>query len=530
MFWTGLDSLRGHALVAAMISVCACSFLLFGYDQGVMSGVVISEYWLAAMGHPSTIMTSTLVSLFDVGAFFGAVASAFTSESLGRKRSLILGAFIVLIGAILMGTSYERIQFMVARITAGVGIGYVTSMAPVYMSEISTAKQRGWQFCAQPTTLLFGLVITYFINYGCYFRPGNFQWRFPLLFQCIFALYIMVVVIFLPETPRWLMRHDGNEDRGLLVLAKLRDKDVTDEAVQKEKDEVIDALRIEAEHEGTWWDLFRDGGIAANKRFYLALAIQFMEQLSGINIVSYYAPTIFQQSLGMDQKQSLFLGCWLQLFYFCASFLTWVIIDRIGRRKLFIWCALAMTVVLVLEAACVAVGNHAASIFAVIMVFAFEAFFTWGWMATVWIYPPEILPLSIRGKGASLAAASDFVGNFLVVEITPPALQNIGWRTYVIFAVFNIVNAVIVWAFFPETAGVTLEAMDRLFVTDYEDETPQNWFTSKFQWAVVRKAEAYKKNEALRARVNQLEGGTAYKMQQMNAANEDPARVTATDL
>lgn len=281
MFWTGVDSLRGHALVATIISVCASGFLLFGYDQGVMSGVVISQYWLDAMDNPSTIMTSTLVSLFDVGAFFGAIASAFTSERLGRKRSLIFGAFVVLVGAVLMGSCVERIQFMVARITAGVGIGFITSMAPVYLSEISTAHQRGWQFCAQPSTLLFGLVITYFINYGCYFRPGEFQWRFPLLFQCVFAIYIIAVTIFLPETPRWLMRHDGNEERGLLVLAKLRGKEVTDEAVQKEKDEVMDALRIESQHEGTWWDLFKDGGIAANKRFYLALAIQFMEQMSG---------------------------------------------------------------------------------------------------------------------------------------------------------------------------------------------------------------------------------------------------------
>lgn len=122
-------------------------------------------------------------------------------------------------------------------------------------------------------------------------------------------------------------------------------------------------------------------------------------------------------------------------------------------------------------------------------------------MATVWIYPPEILPLKTRAKGASLAAAADFLGNFLVVEITPPALKNIGYKTYIIFAVLNIVNAIIVWAVYPETAGQTLESIDRMFVAKWQGEElierDQLW--RKGQWSVVRKA------RALRAK----DGGTS---------------------
>jgi hypothetical protein len=120
-------------------------------------------------------------------------------------------------------------------------------------------------------------------------------------------------------------------------------------------------------------------------------------------------------------------------------------------------------------------------------------------MATVWIYPPEILPLKIRAKGASLAAAADFLGNFLVVEITPPALKNIGYKTYIIFAILNIVNATIVWALYPETAGQTLESVDRMFVAKWQDEAlierDQLW--KKGQWSVVRKARALKSNEGV---------------------------------
>jgi len=122
---------------------------------------------------------------------------------------------------------------------------------------------------------------------------------------------------------------------------------------------------------------------------------------------------------------AIFMGCFLQVWYILASFLTWYTIDRIGRRPLLISMAIGMCVVLVLEAILVAVGGTGASIAAVVMVFLFEACFTWGWMGCVWVYPPEILPLKIRAKGAALAAAADFLGNFLVVEITPPALKNV---------------------------------------------------------------------------------------------------------
>jgi MFS family permease len=278
---TGLVSLHGTLLIAAITSVCSSGFLLFGYDQGVISGIVISQYWLDAMGDPSTLMIGTITALYDVGAFFGAISAAFTAEWLGRKRTLLLGAGIVVVGAILMGSAVERIQFMIARIVTGVGIGYVTSVTPVYQSEISAAEQRGWQVCCQLSTMLFGLMLAYWINYGVFFVQSAFQWRFPLLFQCVFAIYILVLTIWLPDTPRWLMRRDGNEDRGLVVLGRLRGLGAESEIVQKEKDEIMEAIAIEEKEEGTWGDLFKDNGIKAHKRFYLALGIQFMQQMTG---------------------------------------------------------------------------------------------------------------------------------------------------------------------------------------------------------------------------------------------------------
>jgi len=217
-----------------------------------------------------------------------------------------------------------------------------------------------------------------------------------------------------------------------------------------------------------------------------------MQQTSGINIISYYAPTLFTESLGMSPERALFVGCFLQVWYILASLLTWYMIDAVGRRRLLISMAIGMGVVMICEAITVAIGTQQSGIAAVFFVFAFEACFTWGWMATVWIYPAEILPLKIRSKGAALAAAADFLGNFIVVEITPPALKNIGYKTYIIFAVFNLIAAFIVYCFYPETAYLNLESVDLIFLPDenrdQEIESKQKFYHKAIQWNVVPRA------------------------------------------
>lgn len=279
---TGLEALRGWPLITLITSCCCAGFLLFGYDQGVMSGVVISHFWLSEMGNPSTLMVGTITALYDVGAAAGAIGAAFMAEPLGRKATLMLGALVLAIGSIIMGCAFERIQFMVGRVITGVGIGYITSVCAVFQAEVSPAIHRGWLTCSQLTIMLAGLLLAYWINYGFYFHRNSSQWRFPLLFQCVFCAYILVAASFCPDTPRWIMAHSKTPDEGLGVLARLRNQAPEAPAVQREKKDILAAISIEAKEEGSWADLFKSNGIAANKRFYLALGIQFMQQMTGM--------------------------------------------------------------------------------------------------------------------------------------------------------------------------------------------------------------------------------------------------------
>ncbi|KAK4185116.1 general substrate transporter [Podospora australis] len=510
-----MGHLSGPPLIGAITSACSAGFLLFGYDQGVMSGVVISPSWLSAMGHPSPWVIGTLTAVYDIGAIIGAILAAFTSDSLGRKRTLLLGAFLVCISGLAMGFSRDRVQFGASRTAVGVGIGYITSVCPVYQSEISAHKQRGWQVCCQLTTMLVGLALAYWINYGFYFYQGDAQWRVPLWIQCVFAVYILVLTPFLPDTPRWLFSHGSDAAAGKEVLARLRGKPQDHQEVQQEAEQIQLAIDRETKanngHTPGWGDLFKPNGVSADKRFYLAIGIQFMQQMTGINIVTYYAPTLYKTGLGMSEEKALLLGGYTQLWYILASLVTWYTIDRVGRRKLFISMALGMAVVLVGEGLATKADSHMGAIIAVVCLFLFEGCFSWGWMACVWIYPPEILPLSIRAKGSALAAAADFIGNWIVVEVTPVGIATMGWTFYLVWATFNLVNAGIVWLFYPETGGLQLEAVDHVFTEEIADALTAGADESLFQrlqWARVRIAAEAVKESRRRTRSDRRNNNT----------------------
>lgn len=426
--------------------------------------MIVSQNFLDLMGNPNPSLTGTISSLYDVGAIFGGLACAVFAEKIGRRGVLINGSIVTIIGVVLQCTTYSLAQMLVGRVVTGAGVGFICSICAVYQAEISEATHRGWLTSCQVTTMLFGLMVAYWLNYGLSFITTSTQWRFPLAFQIVFAIYTGLVTVFLPDTPRWLMCHRPTSREGLAVLAALRRKSKDHAEVKLEAQEIETAIAAEEAEAGGWLDVFKDGGVKGNVRVALAMSIQFMQEMSGINIVTYYAPTLFQTSLGMGHTLALLIGCILQVWYVLASLLTWYIIDRVGRRPLFIINAIGMCLILVGEAICVAVGGTVAAVVGVALIFLFEGCFAWGWMATVWVYPPEIMPLRTRSKGAALATAADFAGTFLVVEVTPVMLASLGYRSYLVWAVLNLANAIIVFFCFPETANLTLESVDSLFV------------------------------------------------------------------
>jgi len=389
-------------------------------------------------------------------------------EALGRRKSVFTGAVISLLGTILQATAYSRAHLIVGRIVSGVGLGFINSTVPVLQAEFSPKASRGVYVCAQLSTLNFGIFLVYWIDYAFVSHTASYAWRVPAILQAAIVFAIMALVCVIPETPRWLAAHDRPEEC-LRVLARIADAHEEDAEVRRLHAVITQTVAYENTRQAGWKDIVRSDPIQSRRRLLIACGIQIFQQMGGINALIYFAGTLFQKSIGFDTHMSSLMSGFLQTWFFVASFLPWLLIDRIGRRPLLLSMISLMAAVMAVQAALIyqvqyaTASAHAAGIAAAVMLFVFQGAFTVGFQATVWVYPSEILPLRLRQRGSSLSTAANWICNYIIVQITPPAIANIGWRTYLIFAVLNATWVPIIYLFFPETKGLELEDVDRLF-------------------------------------------------------------------
>ncbi|CRG85798.1 Sugar transporter STL1 [Talaromyces islandicus] len=456
--------LRGMPLVMAITAACSNGFLLFGYDNGVFSGLTTDALFLETMGNPGATLLGFIVAVYELGCLVGALASAVWGENMGRRQLIVWGSFFLIIGTVIQCTSYGRAQMIVGRIVTGFGMGGITSAVPVWQCETTPAHLRGRTIAMELSSLIVGIVIAYWIDYGCSLYTNGFQWRFPIAFQIVFAIFLIIMCFCLPESPRWLASH-GREQEALDIVCVLRNGTPEDEKVHAEFTEIKDAIALEQEETGSWKDCFKDGGVMGWQRVAIACSVQALQEFTGTNIITYYAPYVMVHSVGLNSHQSLLLSGGLQLWFLVASLLPWFVIDKIGRRRLFIIGSLGMGACMLIAGLTIKAGGKNNGIGTVVVLYMFQAFFTWGWMSNMWAYPSEILPIRIRQTGSALSVVWQWLITFLVVEITPVGIQNIGWKLYIVFCILNWATIVVVWFWYPETAGRSLEQIDFLFAS-----------------------------------------------------------------
>lgn len=466
---------RGKSLLVAVSILTSLGFMLIGFDNGLMGGLVDTPAFNTTFNNPNSTMTGLIVAIYEVGCFLGSCTTAFVGERLGRRKTVAVGAVIMVIGAILQATSYSRAQMIVARVVSGFGMGFINSTVPVIQAEFSPKSSRGIYVCAQLSTLNFGIFLVYWIDYGFSTHLGSYAWRVPVILQCVVILPMFFILWIIPETPRWLAAHDRPEECRE-VLERINEngaQGLDAEGVQRLHAFILQTVAYESSiGAGSWKDLLKEDHIKSRKRLLIACGIQSMQQLGGINALIYYSSTLFSQSIGFDAHMSALMSGFLQTWFFVASFIPWFLIDRIGRRPLLLSMISLMAGVMIVQTALIyQVENataiaHTAGIGAAAMLFIFQGAFTVGFQATVWVYPSEILPLRLRQRGSSISTASNWIFNYLIVQVTPIAITNIGWKTYIIFAVLNTAFVPIIYIFFPETKGLELEDMDRLFSGD----------------------------------------------------------------
>ena len=467
---------------------CAISGLLFGYDIGIIdsvlkmpafmtffeSGVLDATTGAVTETEAQATIDGDIVSSFLIGCVLGSALSSVMADSIGRRISILVGALVFALGGIAQAIAADVVTLCVARGLSGVAIGILSSITPIYIAEVAPPALRGRMVSVQQLMITIGILLASLVNALMFVVvDGDPQWRGALGAQSVPALFLIVALVFLPYSPRWLMSR-GREREAAAVLVLLRGAASDSQVVADE----MSAMRADVEAEGLgpsgkgqgmpWSDLFYDPMVRA--RLSVAVVLQFFQQLTGINFILYFAADLFQRA-GIERTQAA-----TTLVIANASLLIigtlpglWLVEVR-GRRWLLLWGAAAMCachalVALFLSLMTTAPAESVAplSYVAIAFIFLFTLAFSAAWGPVVWVVQSEVLPLRARAKGGAVATMTNWLFNALVGKLCPLIVKAINQYIYVIFALTCMCGGLYVYFCVPETMGLALEEIDALF-------------------------------------------------------------------
>jgi len=426
---------------------------------------------------------SLIVSILSAGTFFGALIAGDIADWLGRRFTVIAGCVVFIVGVILQTASAgPNLGLIVAgRLIAGFGVGFVSAIIILYMSEIAPKKVRGaivsgYQFC-----ITIGILLASCVDYGTQNRTDTGSYRIPIAIQMLWALILGTGLFFLPESPRFFVKR-GKIDAAANSLARLRGQSRDSAYVQQELAEIVANHEYELQvmpqgsYFSSWANCFK-GGLSRPssnlRRTILGTSLQMMQQWTGINFIFYFGTTFFQD-LGTISNPFL-ISLITTLVNVCSTPLSFYIIERLGRRTILIWGALGMLICEFIVAIIgTADGKNTNAIRAEIAFICIYIFFfasTWG--PGAWVVIGEIFPLPIRSRGVALSTASNWLWNCIITVITPYMVGkdkgNLGAKVFFIWG--SLCTACFIYAYFlvPETKGLSLEQVDRML----EETTPR---------------------------------------------------------
>ncbi|KAF2442641.1 high affinity glucose transporter [Karstenula rhodostoma CBS 690.94] len=467
---------------------------LFGFDVSSMSAILPTQQYRCSFNQgpfyaddpegcsgPTANVQGGITASMPGGSFFGALLSGWITDRLGRKRAVQIGSVIWCIGSAISCASQNIAMLIVGRFINGIAVGICSAQVPVYVSELAPPSTRGRVVGAQQWAITWGILIMFYISYGCTFLQGEKAWRVPWGLQMLPAVFLFFGLLFLPESPRWLARHDRWEECHAVLTLVHGKGDPNAPFVTLELNEIKQMIEFERQNaDVSIKELFRPKML---NRLHIGVFTQIWSQLTGMNVMMYYITYVFGMA-GLKGNGNLVASSIQYVINVFMTIFALIFIDRWGRRYPLMIGSTLMSIWMYANAGLMASYGHAAppggvdniaeqsweiggapakAVIACTYLFVASYAPTWGPVS--WIYPPELFPLRVRGKAVAITTSSNWIFNFALSYFVPPAFVNIQWKVYLIFAVFLTTMTIHVFFCFPETSGKTLEDIEELFLT-----------------------------------------------------------------
>ncbi|KAL3480207.1 general substrate transporter [Aspergillus californicus] len=498
---------------------------LFGYDQGVVSGILTSESFGALFPrvYADSGFKGWFVSTLLLAAWFGSLINGPIADRFGRRVSISLAVVVFVIGSALQCGAVTVPMLFAGRAIAGLAVGQLTQVVPLFISEISIAEIRGSLVVLQQLSITLGILLSYWIDFGTSHIGGTrcaantpytggttddptfdpytdvpangctgqseVSWRLPFSLQIVPALILGIGMLFFPDTPRWLLMQE-RDDEAISSLSNLRRTSRDDPVLRTEYMDIKASIMLENSlAQSNWPGLV---GVRLHAAQYISLinswprfrrlaigcCVMFFQQFMGCNAMIYYAPTVFAQ-LGLNGTTTSLLATGVYgIVNFLSTIPALLLIDRVGRRPLLMSGAIGTCISLVIVGGIIGaygddLPNHkVAGWVGIAFIYIYDMNFSYSFAPIGWVLPSEIFNLSIRSKAISITTSATWMSNFIIGLVTPDMLATISWGTYIFFAVFCLLALAFTFFCIPETRGKTLEDMDLVFgdTSSYEEK------------------------------------------------------------
>jgi sugar porter (SP) family MFS transporter len=455
--------------VAFLSVVAALGGFLFGYDTAVISGTISK---VTAQFSLTEIQTGWYVGCALVGSILGVSMAGVISDHLGRKLTLILAAILFSVSAIGCALSGNFTILVLYRIIGGIGIGVVSIISPLYISEVSIPRYRGALVSLYQLAITVGFLGAYLVNYQLldiavtHVTLGGELgtkilitevWRGMLGAEALPALMFFTIIFLIPESPRWLVMRNREHKAKSTLMRIFQNELVVD-------GQIADIKSLTSKGEQSDWSIALKPGFF--KAIMIGVAIAVLGQFMGVNAVLYYGPTIFESS-GLSSGDSLFYQVLVGLVNTITTVIALLIIDKVGRKKLVYWGVSGMIVALLAIGIYFMMDSQWPSVLLLVFFLFYIFCCAISICAVIWVLLSEMYPTRIRGLAMSIAGFSLWIGTFLIGQLTPWMLTNLSPAgTFFLFAVMCLPYMWIIWKKVPETAGQSLEEIERMWMKE----------------------------------------------------------------